>query len=318
MKYLLPFQIFESISQTPYQEEDWDSMTIEEKKSKLFSIYPPIPIEKRKAAYVIKKIRWAEGQPESKLGDDTINFPDKRLIDKVRWNEYLTTLCSSKEIRGHNFEGFVAGLYGGEFTEPGDRPDLKINGKMVSVKSLNDSSESVVLGSVFDSLTKEQKDRIEDNRNRSIFQVFFERKDSEADLRREIWEAGFLGVNNVDYFLIAFFNESNSTIHLHTISNDAMFRFINSPGKKLVTPKRKSEFYQLRISATYKDIKDQKKIVIKIPQITKEDLDQIWNITARNWAKYVFGKNISKKMRTDTIEGIIDDKEDISKRMGES
>ena len=318
MKYLLPFNIFESISESPYQEKDWDSMTIEEKKSKLFSIYPPIPIEKRKAAYVIRKIRYAERENKSKLGDDTINFPDKRLIDKVRWNEYLTTLSSSKEIRGHNFEGFIAGLYGGEFTEPGDRADLKINGKMVSVKSLDNSSQSVVLGSVFDSLSKERRDRVRSVTNRSIFQVFLERNSDEEDLRREIWEAGFCGVNNVDYFIIAFFNVKDGTIHLHTISNDAMFRFINSPGKKLVSPKRKSEFFQLRISAKYKEIKDQKKIVIKIPQITKEDLDQIWNTTARDWGSKVFGKKISKKMRTDTIEDIIDDKEEISKRMSEN
>jgi hypothetical protein len=84
MKHLLPFGIFESESP---DYDDWDKMTFDEKKSKLFAIYPAIPLEKRAAADAIRKIRKAEKQDVSKLEDNRINFPDKKPIDRLRWNQ---------------------------------------------------------------------------------------------------------------------------------------------------------------------------------------------------------------------------------------
>jgi hypothetical protein len=314
MKHLLPFGIFESESP---DYDDWDKMTFDEKKSKLFAIYPAIPLEKRAAADAIRKIRKAEKQDVSKLEDNRINFPDKKPIDRLRWNQYFNSLIMSKEIRGHNFEGLISGLYDGQFTIPGQRGDLIIDGKSVSVKSLNDQTESPVLGSVYDSLSPEQLRQIGD---RSIHNLYTEKVREEEDLRKEIWEAGFKGRNNVDYFLIAYFVEpserTSGTIFIYIFSNEEMFDFIES-GNGLRAPKNKGQKYQFRISSTYKAFK-QRPISIKIPRIRERDLDSIWNISARNWGKYVFGKEISRKMRTDTIEDIIDDKDQISKRMSQS
>jgi hypothetical protein len=319
MKYLLSYKIFES--ETEERDfYDWDKMTVEEKKSKLFSIYPAIPLEKRAAAEAIRKIRIAEGEKEpSKLEDNEIHFPDKRPIDRLRWNQYFKSLIMSKEIRGHNFEGLIAGLYDGEFTKPGERGDLKIGDekKVVSVKSLNDSSQSPVLGSVYDSLNREQLVQVGD---RSIHTIFKNKISGEEEFRKGIWEAGFGGSNKVDYFLIAYFTEpserSSGTIFIYIFSNDEMYDFINT-GKGLNAPKNKGQSFQFRISSTYKAFK-QVPITIRIPKIRERDLDSIWNSSARNWSNKVFGKTISRKMRTDTIEDILTNKDDISKRMSQS
>ena len=324
MKYLLPYKVFESESQnkSDYNEE-WEELSFEDKKSKLFSIYPAIPLEKRAAAVAIDKIRRAEGREISNIEDNRIDFPDRKPIDKLRWNQYFTSLMESKEIRGHNFEGLIAGLYGAKFTKPGERGDLEIESesgadkKIISVKSLNSKSESPVLGSVFDSLSEDQIKRIN---GRSIQQVYNQNKQDEEDLRESIWQSGFGGKNHVDYFLIAYFTEktkkSSGTIFINIFSNKEMFDFVCSKGG-LNAAKNKGQIYQFRVSSTYKDVK-QSPIAIKIPEITEKDLNDIWNVTARNWGKYVFGKEISRKMRTDTIEDIIDNKGDISKRMSDS
>jgi hypothetical protein len=314
MKFIIPYQIFEN---NEPDFEDWSKMSFEEKKSKLFALYPAIPLEKRASAEAIKKIRKAEKEEVSRLEDNFINFPDKKPIDKLRWNQYFNSLISSKEIRGHNFEGLIAGLYDGEFTVPGQRGDLIIDGKAVSVKSLNDQTESPVLGSVYNSLSKEQLNQMG---GRGIHDIYKDRKKDEEELRRSIWDSAFGGNNNVDYFLIAYFIEPNEkssgTIFIYIFSNDEMYEFVNS-GKGTTSPKNKGQIYQFRISSTYKAFK-QRPVTIKIPTIRERDLDKIWNLTARNWAKYVFGNSISRKMRTDTIEDIIDDKDDISNRMRES
>jgi len=223
----------------------------------------------------------------------------------------------SKEIRGHNFEGLIAGLYDGKFTIPGERGDLIIDDKIVSVKSLNDSSQSPVLGSVYDSLNREQLVQVGD---RSIHTIFKNKISGEEEFRKGIWDAGFGGSNKVDYFLIAYFTEpserSSGTIFIYIFSNDEMYDFINT-GKGLNAPKNKGQSFQFRISSTYKAFK-QVPITIRIPKIKERDLDSIWNSSARNWSNYVFGKNISRKMRTDTIEDILTNKDDISKRMSQS
>lgn len=328
MKYLLSYKIFES----EYRDfDDWDKMDIDEKKSKLFSIYPAIPLEKRASAVAITKIRQAEGEPVSKLEDNTINFPDKKLIDKLRWNQYFNSLIMSKEIRGHNFEGLIAGLYDGEFTKPGERGDLEIGAdkKIISVKSLNDKNESVVLGSIFNSLSDEQRQKLEIRNEkgeilgyRSISTVFGKktRIESEEDFRRSIWDAAFGGKNNVDYFLIAYFVEADNdkgtsgTIFIYIFTNEEMYDFIKLTG--LGAPKRGESKFEVRVSSTYKSYA-QNPITIKVPKITKDDLDTIWNAEARKWSDRVFGNKISRKMRTDTIEDIMIDKDNISKKMSE-
>ena len=318
MKYLLPFKIFESEKEYP----EWEDLSFEEKKSRLFSIYPAIPLEKRAAAVAIDKIRRAEGRGISKLEDNTIDFPDDKPIDKLRWNQYFTSLMQSKEIRGHNFEGLIAGLYGADFTKPGDRGDLEIESEggkkiVVSVKSLDSKSESPVLGSVFDSLSDEQKTQI--GLNRTIQQVYNQNINDEEDLRRSIWESGFGGDNRVDYFLIAYFVEpskkSKGRIFIHIFTNEEMYNFVCTKNG-LNAAKNKGQIYQFRISSTYKNV-ERPPITIKIPEVDGKDLDEIWNDSVRKWGNYVFGKPIARKMRTDTIEDIVDKKDEISKRMSE-
>jgi hypothetical protein len=146
------------------------------------------------------------------------------LIDRLRWHQYFTSLIESKDIRGHNFEGLIAGLYDGELTKRGVRGDLKIGDKVISVKTLNNKYERPVLGSIKKSLSKEQIDRIEQEK-KTIRDIFDTKSGEDEEFKREIWDASFVrGDNKIDYFLISYFvepsKESSGTIFIFIFSRN--------------------------------------------------------------------------------------------------
>ncbi len=95
----------------------------EELLGKLLHLYGSIPVSKQKSSVVIKKILHRNtnnpNEPFFKLGDN-IDVISDASQDKVRFVDYFDSLLNSKETRGHNFEGTIAGLYNGELSEPGE------------------------------------------------------------------------------------------------------------------------------------------------------------------------------------------------------
>ena len=73
---------------------------------------------------------------------------------KFRFDNYYKRFYVSRS-RGFDFEGMIAGFLNGEISENKTSPfDITANGKKISLKTLKDDNESVVIKSVSDSLKK--------------------------------------------------------------------------------------------------------------------------------------------------------------------
>jgi len=143
-------------------QDDEESIFLEEKNrlmGELLHLYGSIPVPKEKSSEVIKKIVIDTDGEFFKLGEN-IKPGSRKPHDKVRFADYFDSLLSSKDIRGHNFEGCLAGLYGGELNKRGGRWDITINDRNYSVKFVDGPGERVQLGSYKSYLT-EYQDQIE-------------------------------------------------------------------------------------------------------------------------------------------------------------
>lgn len=302
MKYINSYKIFESNLTLDEVKEVFDR---EEKIGYLLHLYGSIPISKEKASVVISKIvkNSRNGVFFSLYGERKIIVPWDKLHDKLRFYDYFNSLLNSKDIRGHNFEGLIAGLFGGELTKRGSKSDVIIGETFWSVKFLNGGYEKPVLGSVKSSLDAELKSIVE-NEYKSIYELFVS---DNMMLKRNVFDSVFAGITG---FIIAYSNENNTEIYLHVIPFEKM-RQIVCEGN-VVRPKNASDFWVLRVNVKYKT---NDPIVIIVPQISDDDILQLLNTPNQKWADMVFGKNISRKMRPDVIQDIILNREEISNRM---
>lgn len=152
MKYLQKYSLFLENNGQNIKT----NLTERERQIKLGNLlhnFGSIPIQKTKASEVIQKILFdINGQTfnlDEVLTTGSIIAPYNKLHDKLRFADYFDSLLSEKEIRGHNFEGLIAGLFGGELsTSKTSRYDVKIGDRLISIKFLNDKSETPVLGSI--------------------------------------------------------------------------------------------------------------------------------------------------------------------------
>jgi hypothetical protein len=302
MKHINSYKVFESLL---IIEEVKKLSNREEKIGALLHLYGSIPLSKEKASVVISKIiRNSRKEGFFSLYDTTnVIIPWNKLHDKLRFYDYFDSLLSSKDIRGHNFEGLVAGLFGGELTQRGSRSDVKIGDTSWSVKFLNSASESPVLGSVKSSLSKRLQSRIE-NEYRSIYDLFV---GDDNRLKTSVFNSAFAGVTG---FIIAYPNEKNTEIHLHVVPFEKMREVVCNGG--VARPKNKGDFWSLRVNTKYK-MDDP--MVISIPKISDAEVSQLLNVPNQKWADIVFGSEISRKIRPDVIQDIMINSEDISNRM---
>lgn len=304
MRYLKNYKLFESEK----VDLDWSKLNREQKKGKLLHLYSSIPVQKEKAEKVIKAIVRSSGS-HFNIEERGIIKPwyikDKNnLHDKLRFHDYFNSLLNSKDIRGFNFEGLIAGLFNGRVQPHGSRSDVILNnGKRCSIKFIDSSSESPVLGSIYNSL-KNREDIIDEIGDRRIYDVFNTINTEDESLRNEIFDLAF---NDVDLFLIAYPDSKKTKIIMHVVTFEQMK---DSVTNGLVNaPKNKPGKWQLRISpSAYKSYKE---IEIRIPYVSNNELDLLWNKGTRKWSNKVFGPSISKRMRTDVIEDVIDNKEEI-------
>jgi hypothetical protein len=80
-----------------------------------------------------------------KLGENVdINFC--KVHDKIRFSDYFDSLLEDKDVRGHNFEGFVCGLFDGKLAARGAKYDLTIEGKRYSVKFVDYKGKAPEVG----------------------------------------------------------------------------------------------------------------------------------------------------------------------------
>lgn len=302
MKYINSYKIFES---RLILEEVRKLSSREEKIGALLHLYGSIPISKEKASVVISKI-IKNSRPEGffDLYDTNhVIIPWNKLHDKLRFADYFDSLLTSKDIRGHNFEGLIAGLFGGELTRRGSRADVIIGDTSWSVKFLNSRSENPVLGSVKSSLSPRLQSIIE-NEYDSIYDLFI---GDDFRLKSDVFNAAF---GSLTGFIIAYPNPSNTEIHVHVVHFEKMMDLACNGG--VVRPKNKGDFWSLRVNKGYKT---EEPIIISIPTISDSEISMLLNKSNQRWAEMVFGKDIARRMRPDVIQDIMSNSNEISSRM---
>jgi len=307
MRYIESYKIFEASLDTG--DFDWDKLTREQKKGKLLHLYSSIPIQKEKAQKVIKSIVRSSGSKFSLYSNLIKPWNTKdgnRTHDKLRFSDYFDSLLSSKDTRGFNFEGLIAGLFDGKIQPPGSRSDVILKtGERCSIKFLDDKTESPVLGSIKKSLSDRQ-DILDTIGTRRIYDIFKSKSPIDIKLGDEIYDLSF---SDVDLFLIAYPEDSN--IKMHVIKSSEIKEFLSNG--LVAAPKSTPGQWQLRLSSRYRH--HNRPLTIRVPFISNDELDGLWDGSKRDWSKKIFGPSISKRLRTDVIDDIISDKENIIDRL---
>ncbi len=310
MKYLLSYKLYEASGGVNHLKD----RTREEKIGALLHLYGSIPVSKEKAAVVISKIVYSnKGGEYFKLSDKYIIPGANKLHDQLRFADYFDSLLTSKDTRGHNFEGLIAGLFGGSLTKRGSRSDVTIDDTEWSVKFVNNKSESPVLGSIKASLDRQQKmvDKFNKGKrtgkkvsllqrigSRGVVDVF---KSNDESLKDEVFKLAFRGTNG---FIIGYPDRNSNgddIIILNILSTEQMKEIVCNGG--VVNPKNSTDMWSLRIASSYRR-KTINQIEIDVPIITNEELDELIATKDTEWAKDVFGWDIARRMRPDVVQDI--------------
>ena len=322
MKYIKKYRIFEEAELSEY-----DNLM-----GRILHLYSSIPLPKEKSSVVIHKIVKASGN-DFHLGDDVDDIISFKLHDKIRFKDYYDSLIHSKDSRGHNFEGLVVGLFGGELNTRGSKADATIDGQRLSIKFIDNPSKAPELGSYREAFYPKKLDgnatseQIEYEEYKSIMNeyviklgglthIFKKNNNKKVDktitygvLKERIWNMISIGV---DTWLIAYPEGNDITYNL--ISRELMKEMLMA-GMVAAPKAGYKSLYTLALSASFKS--KTKKSYIRIPQINLNDLRNLMAINSDiNWALDVFG-NIAYKMRPDVIRSIKNNKHKIIKRLSE-
>lgn len=272
---------------------------------RLLHIYGAIPIPKKKADNVIKKILRGHFY---NIGDD-IDLNYKEPHDKVRFVDYFDSLINSKEIRGHNFEGFISGVYNGTLAKnPNAKYDVEINNQTWSVKFIDKSWKAPEISSYRKEL--ENLDIIENNGG--LTKIF---QSDDDNLKNKLWK--IISKDITGGWLIGYEikTENENYILVNIIDLDTMYEILMNGGT--VSPKGGLEsYYSLAISAKYKNNPNIKSFKIIIPQLSIDELKSIYsNNSELNWSKKIFGKKYGYKIRPDVLRYIKKNSEEIANRL---
>jgi len=278
---------------------------------KLLHLYGSIPVPKEKSSIVIGKIIQNSMGKLFTLGENVdINFC--KLHDRIRFSDYFDSLLEDKDVRGHNFEGLVAGLFGGELSERGSKWDLTNNGLKYSVKFVDHKSKAPEIGRYKSLITANATLDNKVLQARGITRVFqFE----DDQLKREVWDLVSL---NIDGWILAYPDNINdpTNIVINKIDKNQMFNYLNR--KMVVAPKGGySDYYSLALSSRYTTQKDFVSSVVKIPRVTLSELEsEIETIQSEVWAQDVFGE-VASKIRPDVLRWVKTNKNHVIKKLSE-
>jgi hypothetical protein len=299
-------------------QDNEESIFLEEKNrlmGELLHLYGSIPVPKEKSSEVIKKIVIDTDGEFFKLGEN-IKPGSRKPHDKVRFADYFDSLLSSKDIRGHNFEGCLAGLYGGELNKRGGRWDITINDRNYSVKFVDGPGERVQLGSYKSYLT-EYQDQIESLGG--IGKLFRIRNNK---LKRKVWSkivgSTTENISEINGWIIAYpvgITGNWSSIVCHLIDFDTMTNMVLKEDMTVAPKQGWSDYYSLAISSQFKN--KGIKFEIEVPIMNLEELRLISLMDyEQKFSKKVFGE-VSRKIRPDVLRYIIKNKDKIIKKMSE-
>jgi len=295
----------------------------EEILGNLLHLYGSIPLTKEKSSVIIGKILQSSGL-KFELGED-INMVGSQFKkhDKVRFMDYFDSLINGKDTRGDNFEGLLAGFYGGELKPRGFKYDLTIDGKNWSVKFLDNPGKQPQIGSYKNALALDDDFTEDIKRWGGISRMFqiFPNKDPDKDmgaveyrhlytLKAEVWDVISEGV---DGWLIASPNKSkNATaIEINMVDKETMEDIILEEGLTGAPKGGYTKLFDLSMSATYKKHEGVKNFKINLPNLNVRELKAMYtHQDEMKWAKEVFGQ-FGSKIRPDVLRHIRQNKQRI-------
>lgn len=309
MKFLKDFRIFEnSVKSDPNLKlSPYDDLM-----GKLLHLYGSIPLQKEKAKIVISRIIYNTMGKYYNLGDD-VNIRHQADHDKVRFKDYFDSLLSSKDSRGHNFEGTLAGLYNGELSTRGEKWDIIINEKTWSVKFIDNPSKAPEIGS-FQKILKDkglEQDIVSEKGLTNLF------KSNNTELKLKVFNIIADGITGG--WIIAFPIKSrrgdNINIQINIISVEQMKKMLVEQGMSVAPKAGVKSYFTLALSARFKANPDIIKSLIKIPSLPLGELRRIVRTSAEDeWSNSVFGE-YGSKIRPDVLRFIKNNSDEIANRL---
>lgn len=284
------------------------NFSYEELMGKILHRYGSIPLLKQKGMIVIKKIIYPD---YFKLGQD-INLTHESDHDKARFVDYFDSLITSKETRGHNFEGFLAGIYNGDLSKPGSKYDIIIDDLTWSVKFVDNPSKAPEIGSFQIPLKEQRIDNLVADAG-GLTNLFKDTEKRLFKLRKNVWEIISSGITGGWLVAYPLKTDDEYYIKVNIIDLKSM-RNILYKGLTVAPKGGFKSLFSLALSARYKELcSDKFKIII--PQLTKDELLKIYvSEEEDDWAKDVFGR-AGYKIRPDVIRYIKNNAKDIGQKL---
>ena len=342
MKYLKEFKLFEHYLDIV---ERWNKLEYREKVGKLLYLYSPIPISRDESKIVIPLVLRKYRKKYDILNDKKllIDFNDKKewsLYNSLRFSTYFYSLIENKVTLGFNFEGTIAGFFGGELPEKDYRHDVIINNKCFSIKtSVVEGGDNIVIGS-FKSVILQNSKHFEDKYKIDIikeiqkfngigyfFSDFYKDELSINEIKNVKYDlldimfsikSSEIVPNKVDYIVVNFFEmnepktENPSFVNTYVIDIKDFIEYLILKGG--MSPKSKNNIFQLRVSKDIINI-NTNKITFKFKKLLESELDELRKIDSLKWASEIFKGHILTRMRPDVIHDLYKDRHKLAKKL---
>jgi len=263
-----------------------EEQNIEKRLSREIQKIKPIPLDMFGAKYAINNIIQAEISRNTVSFDRTL--PQLMSLDltnvttrsKFRFDNYYKRFLVSRN-RGFDFEGMIAGFLDADISIDKNSPfDIVTNNEKISLKTLNNSSESVVIKSIVKTVSEFIKNYkgSEENRqeamsylasNNPLKYLFDSGNDDLINLGEDIVNESLSGIDSV---LIGIPKKDNK-IELFYFNKETLVRLSKVKGA-IVNPKS-SGSKQLRFSSSILSDADLYGS-IKFPNLTNEDYENFF------------------------------------------
>jgi hypothetical protein len=283
--------------------ETKETKTLAQRVGQILRNYSAIPLNKNNATIVIQKIIGSELKyindhihptkfPQPILGEN-VYFDLMKPSNKVRIFDYLSSLISTKTIRGDSFEGLIAGLYQGVTAQKkyddtskdensSSKWDVELpDGKKISVKFLDSKDERPVLGNIKNDINTMFPELIDENLS---LNKILERIGNRTS--RELLNSAF---SDVTHFLFAYADGLDLRCLLFE-RESLIYRYIEMSDIRY-QPKQKGS-YQIRINFNklLPTRETDKKWTLFAPELRESDLEYLEFSDEKN-ADKLFGSD---------------------------
>lgn len=299
MNFVKSFKLFES------RLTEYDTLM-----GQMLHLYGSIPLPKEKSSVVIRNIVLNTNKKFYKLGED-VNISHTAPHDKVRFKDYFDSLLKSKDSRGFNFEGTLAGLFDGKLSSRGAKWDITIDNKTWSVKFVDLPSKAPEIGS-FRAALEENNLIYQVDDAEGLTKLF---KGSDTNLKNQAFSVVSRGITGGWIIAYPIKTKNGYNIVINIIDLATMKDLLVNRGLS-VSPKAglKSK-YTLALSAKYKGHPNVIKSTIIVPRLKLEELRKLNRSSDENeWANSVFG-DLGSKIRPDVLRYIRNNPEEVANRL---